>query len=109
MEDTACGWDEARAEKLNGATVLVGITHDEAAGCRVEHFVGTVVGVSRSGGIILQLQGCREGETCRLPADLEAFRAVGAAEADTLNADYVTDWVRTSRRVRREPPRCTCA
>ena len=47
MDSIACHWDEARAERLMGATVLVGITHDEAAKRRVEHFVGTVVGVSR--------------------------------------------------------------
>ncbi|QOG08194.1 hypothetical protein IGS74_08585 [Aureimonas sp. OT7] len=96
MDSIACHWDEARAERLMGATVLVGITHDEAAKRRVEHFVGTVVGVSRTDGIILALHGSREGETCRLPADLDAFRAV--AKGDTPDADYVTDWIRTTRR-----------
>lgn len=96
MDSIACHWDEARAERLMGATVLVGITHDEAAERRVEHFVGTVVGVSRTDGIILALHGSREGETCRLPADLDAFRAV--AKGDTPDADYVTDWIRTARR-----------
>ncbi|KHJ56041.1 hypothetical protein LA66_05355 [Aureimonas altamirensis] len=96
MDSIACHWDEARAERLMGATVLVGITHDEAAERRVEHFVGTVVGVSRTDGIILALHGSREGETCRLPADLDAFRAV--AKGDTPDADYVTDWIRTTRR-----------
>ena len=100
MDSIACHWDEARAERLMGATVLVGITHDEAAKRRVEHFVGTVVGVSRTDGIILALHGSREGETCRLPADLDAFRAVAEAGGNTLDADYVTDWVRTTRRTR---------
>lgn len=109
MQDTACQWDEARAEQLNGATVLVGITHDEATECRVEHFVGTVVGVSRKDGIILKLQGSREGETCRLPADLNAFRAAGEAHSETLKTDYVTDWVRTTRRVRPGQVQRTCA
>ena len=52
MDSIACQWDEARAERLKGATVLVGITHDEAAECRVEHFLGTVVAVSRRDGTV---------------------------------------------------------
>lgn len=68
-------WDHALAEKLHGATVLVGITYEEPTGDRLEQFYGTVMDADPEQGITLRLEGSRQGETYALPPDLRAFFA----------------------------------
>jgi hypothetical protein len=95
-------WDYALAEKLQGATLLVGITYDEPAGERLEQFFGTVMNASPEDGITLRLEGGRSGETYTLPPDLRAlfparpgsYRLRETGEV-ILNPDYTTTWTFT--------------
>ena len=69
---TRPAWDEARAAALLGAVVLVGITHMEGHGARLEQAFGTVTAASPS-GVEVALGGVRAGEVLMLPPDLESF------------------------------------
>jgi len=92
-------WDRAFTGKLQGATVLVGITYNEPAGERLEQFFGTVVSVDSREGITLILEGSRSGESYAFPPDLRAFfpappgsyrlRETGEVVEDP---DYTTTW-----------------
>ena len=92
-------WDYARAENLQGATVLVGLTFDEPTGPRLEQFFGTVMSAEPVNGITLRLEGSRSGEVYTLPPDLRAFfpappgsyRLRGTGEVIT-DPDYTTTW-----------------
>lgn len=66
-------WDQAFAQQLAGAVVLVGITYNEPAGARLEQFFGTVTRADEHEGITLRLDGSRSGEMFHLPPDLRAF------------------------------------
>jgi hypothetical protein len=65
-------WDAAAAARLDGATVLVGLTFVDAEGERREQVFGTVMEAG-PGGITLRLEGKRGGEIFALPPDLDAF------------------------------------
>ena len=75
-------WSHARAEKLIGSTVLVGLIYDEPAGERLNQFYGTVMSVDPEEGITLRLQGSRSGEVYTLPPDLRALFRADAANID---------------------------
>ena len=98
-------WDRNRAEKLIGATVLVGLTHDEAETQRQEQFYGTVISASPEEGITLRLEGSRLGEVYTLPPDLRAlfeappgeYRLRGTGEV-VVDPDYTTTWTSTPPR-----------
>jgi hypothetical protein len=99
MEEDRPQWDEAFARALEGAVVLVGITHNDPAGPRQEQFYGTVIEANPAEGIALRLDGAHAGETYWLPPDLRAFapaspgsyrlRATGEVVVDP---DYTTSW-----------------
>lgn len=92
-------WDEAFADRLVGATVLVGLTFLEAAGERHEQFFGDVESAQSGAGIVIRLRGTRSGEFYTLPPDLGAFgeaargvytlRATGEAVSDP---DYLVTY-----------------
>ena len=103
--DDRPAWDEAQADRLKGATVLVGLTFNEPAGPRQVQFFGTVMDASKDEGITLRLEGNRLGEFYTLPPDLRAFfparpgsytlRETGETVVDP---DYTTTWDSTPRR-----------
>jgi hypothetical protein len=73
QDDGRPDWDQAFAERLAGATVLVGITYDDPAGRRFEQFYGTVMKIDPNEGVALRLEGGRSGEIYSLPPDLRGF------------------------------------
>lgn len=91
-------WDDAKAEYLMGATVLVGLTRPGPDGAVHEQMFGTVVAVEAR-GVQLHLLGHRTGETFWLPPDLSTFtpahpgvyrlRSTGETVTDP---DYTTTW-----------------
>jgi hypothetical protein len=92
-------WEHAKAEKLKGATVLVGLTFNEPAGQRLEQFHGTVMSVDAEDGITLRLEGSRSGEVYTLPPDLRAFFAAKPGSYRlretgevVIDPDYTTTW-----------------
>ena len=97
--DDRPAWDHARAEKLQGATVLVGLTFNEPTGQRLEQFYGTVMSAEPEDGITRRWEGSRSGEVYTLPPDLGAFfpappgsyrlRETGEVITDP---DYTTTW-----------------
>ncbi|MEA3017319.1 MAG: hypothetical protein QOI38_2041 [Sphingomonadales bacterium] len=99
MDDGRPPWDQAFAESLEGAVVLVGITRNEPPGPRLEQFYGTVVAADPQGGIRLMLSGSRSGETYHLPPDLRAlfpaapgsYRLRETGET-VVDPDYTTTW-----------------
>ena len=98
-------WDQAQAERLHGATVLVGLTFNEPAGPRQEQFFGTVMDANEREGVTLRLEGTRLGEFYTLPPDLRAFfparpgayqlRETGEV---VIDPDYTTTWESTPPR-----------
>lgn len=97
--DDRPAWDHARAEKLQGATVLVGLTANEPTGQRLEQFYGTVMSADPEAGITLRLEGSRYGEVYTLPPDLRAFfpaRSGSYRLRETgevvIDPDYTTAW-----------------
>lgn len=87
------------AEKLNGATVLVGITYNEPAGDRLEQFYGTVMTADPEEGFTLRLEGSRFGETYAMPPDLRAFFAARPGTyrlretgEEVVDPDYTVTW-----------------
>ena len=98
-------WDDARAEKLHGSTVLVGVTYNEPEGQRLEQFYGTVMSPDPETGIMLRLEGSRSGEVYTLPPDLRAFFPANPGSyrlRDTgevvIDPDFTTTWDFTSPR-----------
>lgn len=99
MDDERPQWDEAFAERLDGAVVLVGMTYHEPSGPRDEQFFGTVIATDQTEGVTLRPGGSRSGEIFRLPPDLRAFFP---AEAGTyrlrqtgevvVDPDYTVVW-----------------
>lgn len=75
-------WDDAAAQTLIGATVLVGLTHctrdDEVVG-RVQ-FYGVVKSADRRLGITLELDGSRIGESYVLPPMTRVFERARSGE-----------------------------
>jgi hypothetical protein len=98
MSDGKPEWDEAFAERLLGAVVLVGITRIASTGETQEQVYGTVERAD-AGGIDIRLAGSRSGETFFLPPDPRAFfpaqpgsyRLRGTGEV-IENPDYTTTW-----------------
>ncbi len=95
-------WDPQLAERLGGATVLVGITYDEPAGARLEQFFGTVMEAHPTDGVSLRLEGSRLGEVYTLPPDLRAFKLAPEGSYRlretgeiVLNPDFTTTWTIT--------------
>jgi hypothetical protein len=104
-DDDQSTWDHARAEKLKGSTVLVGLTLNEPEGQRQEQFYGTVMSADPNEGIILRLDGSRSGEIYTLPPALDAFFPAPSGSyrlRDTgevvIDPDYTTTWEFTSPR-----------
>jgi hypothetical protein len=99
MKEGQSGWDEAFAEDLVGAVVLVGLTRRTFFGLKQEQFHGVVLAASASDGITLRLEGKRKGETYQLPPDLRALHPASPGEyrlrstGEVIsNPDYVTSW-----------------
>ena len=98
-------WDHAQAEKLIGATVLVGLTFNEPTGRRQEQFYGTVMSTDSAEGITLRLEGNRLGEVYTLPPDLRSlfparpgsYRLRETGEV-LVDPDYTTTWESTPPR-----------
>ena len=98
-------WDNAFAEKLQGATVLVGITYNEPAGERLEQFFGTVMSADPEDGITLRLDGSRAGDVFTLPPDLRGFfpappgsYRLRQTKEVVVDPDYTTTWNMTPPR-----------
>ncbi len=99
MSDDGPQWDKHFADQLHGAVVLVGITHNEPDGPRLEQFFGTVIATDEREGVTIQLAGSRSGDTYRLPPDLRAFfraRPGSYRLHDTgeviIDPDFTTTW-----------------
>ena len=97
--DDRPAWDQVEAEKLKGATVLVGITFNEPAGQRMEQFYGIVMSAEPEEGIALRLEGSRAGEFYTLPPDLRAFFPAPRGSYQlhetgevVIDPDYTTTW-----------------
>ena len=73
MSDTPPLWDEKFANRLHGAMVLVGVTYEEPSGPRQEQFHGTIISTHRDKGIVLRLNGSRQGELFTFPPHLQVF------------------------------------
>jgi hypothetical protein len=92
MDDGRPPWDQAFADALEGAVVLVGMTRNEPEGPRLEQFFGTVVAADPEDGIRLMLSGSRSGETYYLPPDLRAlFPAARGSYRLRETGETVTD------------------
>ncbi|MBI4045834.1 MAG: hypothetical protein HY371_03365 [Devosia nanyangense] len=92
--DESNDWDEAKANRLHGLLVLVGITRLDPAGELVEreNFFGHVVSTNSTEGIVLKLLGSRDGERYTLPPRLECFEpAEPGIYSLTSSDDVVTD------------------
>ena len=95
-------WDAGLAERLDGATILVGLTSLSPTGDTYEQFYGTVISIEPRDCVTLRLEGSRAGELYRLPADLDAFhpadpgRYTLRGSNDVVNdPDYTTTWTIT--------------
>lgn len=92
-------WDDAKAAKLVGATVLIGITRLDAAGAEQEQMFGVIRSANGRDGFEVALKGTRAGETYWLPPDLRnidpaapgEYRLRSTGEVVT-NPDYTTTW-----------------
>jgi len=73
-------WDDAFADQLEGAVILVGVTRASSAGERKEQFHGVVEAAIRNKGVLLHLPGSREGETFWLPPDLGSLTPAGPVQ-----------------------------
>src|SRR5262245_18931388 len=100
--DSRPAWDEASAEKLLGATVLVGMTYREPGGDRLDQVFGTVTHVEPERGITLRLEGSRAGEVFNLPPDLGALSPARPGEYRlrqtgevVVDPDFTTTWNQT--------------
>ena len=92
-------WDDVAAQRLIGATVLIGVTHLLPEGPLQEQMFGTVISADPTDGVSIMLEGSRAGETCRLPPDLSGFqpappgdyrlRSTGEVVKDP---DYTSTW-----------------
>lgn len=95
-------WDHSIAARLEGTTVLVGLTHQKAAGEWREQFFGTVMEVDPGRGITLRLEGKRRGEIVRLPPLLDAFEPAEPGiyqlrdtGEEVTDPDYTAAWTVT--------------
>ncbi len=68
-------WNGALASQLPGKLVLVGITYVDAKGVVIEaqQFYGRVKAASEQSGILLILEGQRQGEQYNLPPDMRSM------------------------------------
>lgn len=76
-------WDIALAMQLPGKIVLVGLTYFEAGAeepFEQQQLFGRVVHADEHGGILLSLQGLRDGEQYNLPPDTRSFREAPPGE-----------------------------
>ncbi|PCK00607.1 MAG: hypothetical protein COA45_02185 [Zetaproteobacteria bacterium] len=64
-------FDEDKAQKIIGSSILVGITYFDSSGEfeSQTQFYGSVLSVSSEAGILLKLAGKRSGEEYNLPPD----------------------------------------
>ena len=92
-------WNAALAKSLDGATVLVGLTHQAPAGNWTEQFFGTVMSVDANDGIVLRLEGKRAGEMITLPPQLQNFETAVPGEYRlrqtgelVTDPDYTAEW-----------------
>jgi len=92
-------WNQSFADELKGAVVLVGLTHNERDGSRLEQFFGKVIAIDEHDGVTLQLQGSRAGKDYHLPPHLDAFfpappgtyRLRGTGE-EVVDPNFTTTW-----------------
>lgn len=98
-EDHRPRWDDAAAQRLIGATVLIGVTHQLPEGAHQEQMFGTIIAADAQDGVSVLLEGTRAGEAYRLPPDLGSFqparpgdyrlRSTGEVVKDP---DYTSTW-----------------
>jgi len=92
-------WDEARAAKLVGAKVLIGVTRRGPQGETQEQMFGVIESADSKHGLEVILNGTKSGEIYWLPPDLRNFvpaqpgnyRLRSTGETVT-NPDYVSTW-----------------
>ena len=92
------------AARLEGATVLVGLTRRDSEGERREQFFGTVMALDPVDGITLRLEGKRRGEIVRLPPLLDAFEpadpgiyTLKEAGERVVDPDFTATWTLSRR------------
>jgi hypothetical protein len=97
-------WNEAMAEEIVGARVLVGITYLRADGTLESQtqMYGTITSAHPVDGIMISLEGNQTGETYQLPPDLRGIevappgsyrlRSTGETVEDP---DYTATWTVT--------------
>ena len=76
-------WDKTLAMQLPGKIVLVGLAYFEAGAeepFEQQQLFGRVVHADEHSGILLSLQGLRDGEQYNLPPDTRSFREAPPGE-----------------------------
>jgi len=95
-------WDEAIASDLVGKLLLIGITFTDADGKPedYEQCFGRVTSVDQQSGIVLRLEGSREGDVFSLPPDTRSFRPAARGEYRlrasgevVANPDYIVTFL----------------
>ena len=92
-------WDDAFAERLVGASVIIGLTRILPDGARLEQFFGVISQATREQGIAIELDGSRAGETYWLPPDQRGFEPAPAGEYRlrstgevVIDPDFLSTW-----------------
>lgn len=92
-------WDQTRAAKLVGATVLIGITRLSAAGAGREQMFGVIRSADARKGFEVVLGGSRSGQIYWIPPDLRNFSAARPGEYRLRSTgevisdpDYISNW-----------------
>jgi hypothetical protein len=96
-------WNDAAAEKLIGASVLIGLTIIEPNGdIEQQQMFGFVESVDSKEGISIALAGSRRGEIYVLPPDLRGFARARPGSyrlrstGETIESpDYMSTWTIT--------------
>jgi len=95
-------WDQARAQAMIGARVLIGLTRSGPEGDWSEQMLGIVVSVDPRQGVEIRLQGNRAGESYWLPPHLDAFELarpgdyqLRSSQEVVVDPDFTTKWTLT--------------
>jgi hypothetical protein len=94
-------WDQAQADQLLGASVIIGLTILTPSGAleSQKQMHGTIQTVDSENGFEVALSGTHFGETYWLPPDLSAFQPAREGSyrlrstGETIeNPDFLTSW-----------------
>lgn len=83
LEERDLSWNSSLAETLPGRILLVGLAYfraDSNVPFEQEQLFGRVISADEKAGIVLSLQGSRDGESFTLPPDTRSFQKASAGE-----------------------------